>query len=112
MKRIVPVLAALMVMSHPAPAQVTPWQWVNPLPQGNLLNSIWASSTDTAVSVGDLNDLKNHERRPDLECAVQRRGDYRPAVRSAVRHEQCRMGGGRIGEDLENDGRRDHLGYP
>ncbi|TLY33807.1 MAG: hypothetical protein E6K56_00090, partial [Ignavibacteria bacterium] len=57
MKRIVPVLAALMVMSHPAPAQVTPWQWVNPLPQGNLLNSIWASSTDTAVSVGDLGTI-------------------------------------------------------
>jgi photosystem II stability/assembly factor-like uncharacterized protein len=32
--------------------QQTPWEWVNPLPQGNSLNFVWAINPDTAVAVG------------------------------------------------------------
>jgi photosystem II stability/assembly factor-like uncharacterized protein len=33
------------------------WQWVNPLPQGNILNSTWAVSADTVFSVGDYSTI-------------------------------------------------------
>lgn len=33
------------------------WQWVNPLPQGNILNSTWAVSPDTIFSVGDYSTI-------------------------------------------------------
>jgi photosystem II stability/assembly factor-like uncharacterized protein len=33
------------------------WQWVNPLPQGNILNSVWAINVDTAFAVGDYSTI-------------------------------------------------------
>jgi photosystem II stability/assembly factor-like uncharacterized protein len=34
-------------------SQQTAWQWVNPLPQGNILNGVWAVNQDTVFAVGD-----------------------------------------------------------
>jgi photosystem II stability/assembly factor-like uncharacterized protein len=45
--------ALFFVIVSLAPAEQTPWQWVNPLPQGNLLNNVWAVNQDTVVSVGE-----------------------------------------------------------
>src|SRR5437879_5938564 len=50
MKRL--FFAGLFFVSLSATAQQTPWQWVNPTPQGNVLNGIWAVSKDTAIAVG------------------------------------------------------------
>lgn len=33
------------------------WQWVNPLPQGNILNSVWSVNADTVFSVGDYSTI-------------------------------------------------------
>ncbi|MBA4313082.1 MAG: hypothetical protein C0417_10685 [Chlorobiaceae bacterium] len=33
------------------------WQWVNPLPQGNILNGVWAVNADTAYAVGDYSTI-------------------------------------------------------
>ncbi len=37
--------------------QQTSWQWVNPLPQGNILNSIWSINQDTVFCVGDYGTI-------------------------------------------------------
>ncbi len=33
-------------------SQQTPWEWVNPLPQGNPLNGVWVISQDSVAAVG------------------------------------------------------------
>ncbi|MBI5020897.1 MAG: T9SS type A sorting domain-containing protein [Ignavibacteriales bacterium] len=38
-------------------ADQSSWQWVNPLPQGNILNSVWAINADTAFAVGDYSTI-------------------------------------------------------
>lgn len=54
MNRLVPLIAALTLLNGAASSQATPWQWINPLPQGNLLNGVWMVSAETTVAVGDL----------------------------------------------------------
>jgi len=38
-------------------SQQTPWQWVNPLPQGNLINGMWAVNQDTAFAVAEFGTI-------------------------------------------------------
>jgi len=52
MKIIVALLLSLFILSAIAGAQ-TSWQWVNPLPQGNLLSGVTNIGSDTAFAVGD-----------------------------------------------------------
>ncbi len=52
MKHISTCILLLVLFSLPARSQQTAWQWVNPLPQGNLLNGLWAVSQDTVLGVG------------------------------------------------------------
>lgn len=47
-------LVAFFLFTGTAISQQTPWQWVNPLPQGNLLNGAAAPSADTIFAVGDF----------------------------------------------------------
>src|SRR5512143_3361048 len=54
MKRMIVFVSALFLLPAIAPAQQTSWQWVNPLPQGNLLNGVYAISKDTAFAVTEL----------------------------------------------------------
>ena len=37
--------------------QQTSWQWVSPLPQGNILNGIWAIDQNTIFAVGDFSTI-------------------------------------------------------
>ncbi|HMD13292.1 MAG TPA: hypothetical protein VKI62_01560, partial [Bacteroidota bacterium] len=53
MKWIIPCSLFLISFCLVANAQQTPWQWVNPNPQGNPLNAVWAVNQDTAVAVGE-----------------------------------------------------------
>lgn len=57
MKRFLLLITAVVLCSRGASSQATPWQWINPLPQGNLLNGIWAFNANTAVAVGDLGTI-------------------------------------------------------
>jgi len=50
MRFLIPLLLSPLFL---ASAQQTSWQWINPLPQGNVLNSIWAVNKDTAVAVAE-----------------------------------------------------------
>lgn len=52
MKWIIPFTLFFGIFCLVANAQQTPWQWVNPNPQGNPLNAVWAVNQDTAVAVG------------------------------------------------------------
>lgn len=52
MNRLLPILLFLLIVGS-ADAQQTSWQWVNPLPQGNLINGMWAVNKDTAVAVAE-----------------------------------------------------------
>lgn len=54
MIRFSAVLFLCLLAALPATSQQTPWQWVNPLPQGNPLNGVWALNRDTIVAVGDV----------------------------------------------------------
>jgi photosystem II stability/assembly factor-like uncharacterized protein len=40
-----------------APDGFSCWQWLNPLPQGNTLNDIWAFDSLTAIAVGDVGTI-------------------------------------------------------
>ncbi len=53
MRRILLLVTFLLSIQALGLGQQTSWQWVNPLPQGNILNSVWAVSQDTIFSVGD-----------------------------------------------------------
>ncbi len=55
MKTILLVLAIALIPSG-LPGQ-TSWQWVNPLPQGNLLNGITSINQDTIFAVGDYGTI-------------------------------------------------------
>jgi photosystem II stability/assembly factor-like uncharacterized protein len=57
MNRLVPLFAALMLLSGEASSQATPWQWINPLPQGNLLNGVFTVNPETTLAVGDLGTI-------------------------------------------------------
>ncbi len=57
MTRFSAALCLCLVLAVSAGAQQTPWQWVNPLPQGNPLNGIWALNQDTTVAVGDVGTI-------------------------------------------------------
>jgi photosystem II stability/assembly factor-like uncharacterized protein len=46
------VLLIVLLASSLATAQQSSWQWVNPLPQGNILNGIYVGSIDSAIAVG------------------------------------------------------------
>jgi photosystem II stability/assembly factor-like uncharacterized protein len=56
MKQVVTVIALTFLLSITLPGQ-TSWQWVNPLPQGNLLNGIDAVGADTVFAVGDYGTI-------------------------------------------------------
>lgn len=53
MRRLLILSVFALILAPSLRAQQTAWGWVNPLPQGNILNSIWAVSQDTLYSVGD-----------------------------------------------------------
>ncbi len=38
-------------------AEQTPWQWVNPLPQGNLINAMSALNQDTVLAVAEFGSI-------------------------------------------------------
>jgi photosystem II stability/assembly factor-like uncharacterized protein len=57
MKRFLLILSCVILSFRPASSQSTPWQWINPLPQGNLLNGVWGINANTAVAVGDLGTI-------------------------------------------------------
>lgn len=47
----------LLVTIGSARGQQSPWHWVSPTPQGNLLNGIFSVNKDTLVAVGDLGTI-------------------------------------------------------
>ncbi len=47
----------LLTVSSVVTAQNSSWQWVNPLPQGNLLNGLWTVNAETTIAVGDLGTI-------------------------------------------------------
>jgi photosystem II stability/assembly factor-like uncharacterized protein len=47
------ITCALLLCVAISPAQQSTWQWINPLPQGNLINGLWTISQDSAVAVAD-----------------------------------------------------------
>jgi photosystem II stability/assembly factor-like uncharacterized protein len=51
------IIIALTLLLCPALTGQTSWQWVNPLPQGNLLNGIDAVNADTIFAVGDYGTI-------------------------------------------------------
>ncbi len=52
------LLCFAILCSAPAMlAQTSGWQWVNPLPQGNLLNALWPVNPDTVIAVGDVGTI-------------------------------------------------------
>lgn len=53
MTKLILTASVLMLLFLTASAQQTPWQWVNPLPQGNLLNGVWSVTQDTVYAVGE-----------------------------------------------------------
>lgn len=53
MKRLFSHALLLLSLTITTQAQQTSWQWVNPLPQGNLLNGLAAVNQDTVFAVGD-----------------------------------------------------------
>jgi photosystem II stability/assembly factor-like uncharacterized protein len=57
MKRLFLIVFAALLFSGAGRSQSTPWQWINPLPQGNLLNGVWAINANTAIAVGDLGTI-------------------------------------------------------
>ncbi len=57
MNRIILLFFLLAVSLIPLRAQQTSWQWVNPLPQGNLLNAVYTISPETAVAVGEMGTI-------------------------------------------------------
>ncbi len=52
MTKFITTLLTLLLVPASTLSQ-TSWQWVNPLPQGNLLSGIYAAGTDTLFAVGD-----------------------------------------------------------
>ncbi len=59
-RRLLPFIflgAMLLSLSTAVEAQTSGWQWVNPLPQGNLLNAVWAVNNDTVIAVGALGTI-------------------------------------------------------
>src|SRR5262245_13085880 len=57
MKRILFFLFCCISYLLHTEAQQTPWQWVNPLPQGNLINGMWAYNQDTVIAVAELGSI-------------------------------------------------------
>ena len=51
MKQLVPMILSVLFVSSTLFSQQTAWQWVNPLPQGNIVNGLWAVNQDTVISV-------------------------------------------------------------
>ena len=52
MRQILLILVLCGILLTTAFPQQSPWLWVNPLPQGNPLNGIWATNKDSAIAVG------------------------------------------------------------
>ncbi len=46
-------LFSITILTMPASAQVSSWQWLNPLPQGNALSDVQMIDADHVVAVGD-----------------------------------------------------------
>jgi photosystem II stability/assembly factor-like uncharacterized protein len=57
MKNYILLACIILVISNRLTAQNSSWQWVNPLPQGNLLNAVYSVNTDTAIAVGDVGTI-------------------------------------------------------
>jgi len=53
--RFITVLSTFLL--HAALTGQTSWQWVNPLPQGNLLNGVTSVNQDTVFAVGDYGTI-------------------------------------------------------
>lgn len=52
MKSFLVITVSTFLITAALPGQ-TSWQWVNPLPQGNLLNGVESTGPDTTFAVGD-----------------------------------------------------------
>jgi photosystem II stability/assembly factor-like uncharacterized protein len=52
-KKIICVIALLCLQFSAVISQNTPWQSINPLPQGQPLNGLWTVSPDTLVAIGN-----------------------------------------------------------
>ncbi|MBI1806427.1 MAG: T9SS type A sorting domain-containing protein [Ignavibacteria bacterium] len=48
------LVVLVLIATSFAYSQQTSWQWVNPLPQGNILNAVWAVNQDTVVAVAEV----------------------------------------------------------
>jgi len=57
MKRINFLFSFFLIFTLFAKSQQTSWQWVNPLPQGNILNYVWPISSDVIFAVGDYGTI-------------------------------------------------------
>jgi len=57
MNRILLLIVLLTLPLSVVRTQQTSWQWVNPLPQGNLLNAVYTISAETAVAVGEVGTI-------------------------------------------------------
>ena len=57
MKKGSALFVLVLMLAGALSAQNSPWQWANPLPQGNILNGIWAVNTDTLIAVGDVGTI-------------------------------------------------------
>jgi photosystem II stability/assembly factor-like uncharacterized protein len=57
MKQTLQVVILSLFLTSLSFGQQTAWGWVNPLPQGNILNSVLAINQDTVFSVGDYGTI-------------------------------------------------------
>ena len=57
MKSFFQIILLIGISFASLPAQQTSWQWVSPLPQGNILNGIWTIDQDTIYAVGDYGTI-------------------------------------------------------
>ncbi|MDI6765847.1 MAG: YCF48-related protein [Bacteroidota bacterium] len=57
MRRLLLYIVICGISASALYTQQTSWQWVNPLPQGNILNSIWSINQDTVFCVGDYGTI-------------------------------------------------------
>ena len=56
-KTLLIVSLAFIGLSNGAKAQTPAWEWQNPLPQGNNLNSVYFTDTDNGYAVGNLGTI-------------------------------------------------------
>ncbi|MFI5252055.1 MAG: YCF48-related protein [Bacteroidota bacterium] len=57
MKKSICIIALFIIQTSILVAQTTPWQSINPLPQGQPLNGLWNVGADTIVAVGNYGTI-------------------------------------------------------